>query len=344
MSEQSRKPKGSPASTGGEFDTSGNAGGGDLPALAPTSRGERRALYEKLDGRERSWRWLDERLRAGEVRRVKDADGNILIEDHRGEEVASPEFEVALVSAAVGTTDHMGKASKALNKYITNRAEAVARAQEYMDERMTALRQAVAVDPTRCYSKELVAKAVRAQVNPGRILRKPPYSMSEHRMRVGLRFKRNCSDWAAAHGLSADGTPPNDVRDAIWNDTLHDYIDEKIARGVSYGGGLIRTDGHTADPKKDQNRLHYNKDHTIRNGRVDFENMLDRGMKACHGDSSDELKESGIEARAESSDEMQSVFDAAFDRGLDENVIAQRLGIPSKTVEKWRDEWLMRAS
>jgi hypothetical protein len=34
MSDQARKPKGSPASTGGEFDGTGNTGAGDLPTLS----------------------------------------------------------------------------------------------------------------------------------------------------------------------------------------------------------------------------------------------------------------------------------------------------------------------
>jgi hypothetical protein len=45
MSNQARKPAGSPASTGGEFDTSGNAGSGDLPPLEPRRETDLRTAF-----------------------------------------------------------------------------------------------------------------------------------------------------------------------------------------------------------------------------------------------------------------------------------------------------------
>jgi hypothetical protein len=45
MSNRARKPKGSPASTGGEYDGKGNAGGGDLPALGAPSGAKPESAY-----------------------------------------------------------------------------------------------------------------------------------------------------------------------------------------------------------------------------------------------------------------------------------------------------------
>lgn len=47
MSNQARKPKGSPASTGGEFDSKGNAGAGDLPSLGASAAQGPQDVFEE---------------------------------------------------------------------------------------------------------------------------------------------------------------------------------------------------------------------------------------------------------------------------------------------------------
>jgi hypothetical protein len=93
MNNQARKPKGSPASTGGEFDTSGNTGNSDLPSLGTPANANLAyaplddsvfASYDTAPGNmplvKQAGREVVSRLKARGVEWSPDGDGDIIIQ------------------------------------------------------------------------------------------------------------------------------------------------------------------------------------------------------------------------------------------------------------------------
>lgn len=283
MSNDSRKPKGSPGGTGGEYDRR-RGGGSGLPPIDlgdDRSKRHRQALFDDLDRRKRGWRYDEALLGATEGR-------------HRGEKVAGVAFEMREVDRQIGEPGRPGRATLSFMRFTGDENQAAELARIYMEERMTSLRQNTAVHADRCYSEALVVRALNEPIRVERLFAREPWHLSAHKMRVGMRYR------AAVEKARRDGTPPAATgrdRDRIWDDTLAAFLDEKIASGASYGSGYRYSDGTNADPKaKDHTKVRKVKGTDMPfNGRKDFEVMLGEGMARFRDGSLDSMMGLGFD-------------------------------------------------
>lgn len=331
MSTQPRKPAGSPNSTGGEYDFKPGMDG--LPDMSGLSRSDRRRAWARLDAQSPAWQYSRELLAASRPK----ADGT----DETGTPVCDPMTELDLVDQVVGSEQHLGPAARAFNTMIDDRVQCVMLAEQYMNGRLDSLRRMCASDPARCYSRELVEKAVHARVRVSRLLRLPPYSMSEHRTRVGMRYVKRLEEYKAAHQCK---NPSGSIRDQVWDNTLADYIHDKISRGVSFGSGLYYSTGHNADPNKADMTRSWGDG--VYNGRKNFEVMRDNCMRQCRQASFDEGFTANTLAAADhhDGDDIKNMFFLLFDRNMGEAVeqdAARQLGgISPDMIDQWRIEWM----
>lgn len=330
--EQPRKPAGSPGATGGQYDYDPKNGTGDLPALS--ARAKTRAERERRNREERGWIYDPDLLKA-------------TTGEHVGEPVCTPGDETNIVERYVGTL------AKSVTKYFgPEQAEEVVRT--YLDHTLVELRTCVAEDPTRCYSVPLVNKVVSTPIHVGKILAKPPWRLSEHRMRAGLRFKKRYLKWCADHHVD---TAPSEIRDRLWDEELDAYVAEKRAKGVKFGRGLNYSDGRSAsgsdritylDESGDEPRRTFkpiNPDGTPRrvfNGRKDFEVMVSRGLDAREHstDEAERIADTGTVSQGRA----EATFKLALSQGLDETQVARALGVSDETADRWRTEWAMQST
>ncbi|OZG49869.1 hypothetical protein [Bombiscardovia coagulans] len=349
MSNTSRKPKHSPGGTGGQYDYKSHDIS-DLPVLNnPKSKRNRISLYNELDSHDKQWRWLASNLRATQPG---------LSADYRDQPVCTPEQEMALVEQALGSNDQPGPLVRELNKFLLNVSDAQREAERYLFERLAGLRQAIAIDPTRCYSPQLVASAVKAPVKIQRVLRLPPWNLTEHKMRVGLRYQQRVQQWQIDHHTR--GLPPSHIRDQLWDENMMEFINDKIVRGVSFGGGMRLSDGRNANPHtKRPDSVKRLPDGRVYNGRKDFEVMFKRGQQVLRGERVNDLLSAGVEQKvevqedipsigvepsAEAKLDLQALFNEVFAKDLDRKKVAKSLHLNPKMVEQWHNEWMMQNS
>lgn len=319
--------------------------------------------YARLDRSDPAWRYAQNMLAAT---RPGEPD-----EDHpdgwdwREQAVCDPLEELRIRERAVGSVNKPGSVLAAFLPYVDNKCDAVDMANQYLDYQLDGLRRSVAVDPTRCYSAPLVQSVVNQRVYVSRLLRLEPWRLSEHRMRVGMRYRKRCDQWRAEHhGMR----PSASVRDRLWDENMRDFLNEKIKTGKSYGHGMTYSDGTNADPNSrayrivselrakgewDDLRRRYDMGEPVRlpirvdahgkpvNGRADFETMLDDGLRHCGTRSLERMGETGFQVKAVDNDRLKDLFHTIHERGLDMDVAAQRLGVPKELTDRWRTEWVM---
>lgn len=330
--EQPRKPAGSPGATGGQYDTVKGGGTGDLPALSHRKqvKEERARRFREEPG----WIYKEENLRATRG-------------EHAGEAVCSLTEEVSIAER------YTPRLAASLEKYF-GPEQARDIAETYMTNTLIELRTNVAEDPERCYSAALVNAVACKPVHVGRILCKPPWNLSEHRMRAGLRFKKRYKQWCADHHVDV---APSRIRDRLWDEEMDAYVADKRARGVSFGRGLNYSDGRSASnpdspityidesvypPKR--TRVATNPDGSKRrvfNGRKDFEVMVGRGLG--HSEESTDTPGNLADTGGGAGD-AEAAFKLALDRGLDERRVMDALHISEGQADRWRTEWAMHST
>jgi hypothetical protein len=123
VNNQARKPKGSPASTGGEFDTSGNTGNSDLPSLGTPANANLAyaplddsvfASYDTAPGNmplvKQAGREVVSRLKARGVEWSPDGDGDIIIQRDQSHRI------VLFVSGSAGQDVALHRMGQRLGK------------------------------------------------------------------------------------------------------------------------------------------------------------------------------------------------------------------------------------
>lgn len=278
--QQPRRPKGSPNGTGGQYAPSGSilAGLPDLTlADVESSHRVRRELYTRLDEERNGWLYEDEYLTA--TKPGPDAD-------YTDEPVCSPGEEAWIVSRMLGsdeTVNSLGPVARKFLRYTDSPVQAYTMAQSWVADTLDAARRACALDETKCYSPRMVESLVKpSQVRYERILH-DMYGLPAHLGRVGARYQKRLAQWRSEHdgrlttmderdelyGLTVD-----EVKDRIWDDTMHDFIADKLARHVSFGGGMYYSDGSNANPKYRSMPYRRNPDGSRFNGRKDYERHI----------------------------------------------------------------------
>lgn len=302
--------------------------------------------------------WMRAHLAATEP--VRDKDGTI-IADWRGEPPIGDDDYVRLYNKAVYGSEKGGEGGEKLgrifqkfNSVIASRPTALRLAEEYALETLDGLKRSCLIDPTKSFSARLVGAALmRAPARLERQLARPPYNLSAHRMRVGMRFKHAVNQWEDNHG----GRHPNArERDRIWDDTMRSYIAEKKAKGVSHGRGLTLSNGHAADPDALKNGDYIRRDRNgnIVNGRRDFEIMsaqviadlqrrdesYDAREEWTNTDESEGVTTgSAYTAARNETDELHNAWILAKDRGMDMQKFVDYLNLPAGLVAQWEAEY-----
>lgn len=329
---RSHRAKGLPQGVAGTYDATASAGGDDVrpPDAAPAPDADADA------GR----LWLDDVLRATAPR--TNPDGTVA--DYRDEPVLQPAEEIRMVDRMAH-----GRILRGLKPWFPNEADASELAYRIASDRLMALRRSCAADPSKCYSPRLAQYALGRPVRMEAILSKPPYNLSAHRMRVGRRYLDRLREYRRAH----DGhLPPESERDAIWDENMADFVNDKIARHVSYGGGMTYSDGRNANPDV-KKRMRRDGDGNPLNGRADFETMLKAGrMELAAGRADFELAiqssgatdafSTGAAPRTEDAD-LHETWLLARRNGLDTGLLAERLGLDSGTVAGWESAYASAA-
>lgn len=323
---RSHRAKGLPQGVAGTYDATASAGGDDVrpPDAAPAPDTGRL--------------WLDDVLGATVPR--TNPDGTVV--DYRDEPVLQPAEEIRMVDRAAH-----GRLLRGLKPWFPNEAEAGELAYQIATDRLMALRRSCAADPSKCYSPRLAQYALGQPVRMEAILSKPPYNLSAHRMRVGRRYLDRLREYRAAHG---GHLPSESERNRIWDENMADFVNDKIARHVSYGGGMTYSDGQNANPNVSR-RMRY--DGNPLNGRADFERMLkagrrelaagraDFGLAIQSRDASDAFA-TGAVPRTEDAD-LHETWLLARREGLDTGLLAERLGLDAGTVAGWESEYMAAA-
>lgn len=296
--------------------------------------------------------------------------------DYRNVPVCRPEVEMEYIARMVGTADHLGPVGEQFLPWTATRQEAADAAENAVWDALFRLRQAVAVDPTRCYSERLVKRSVARYVHVSKYLH-DRFGMSEHEMRVGMRYYHALQQYALNH----EGAMPDaGERDRIWDDTTLDYLNEKIAAGKSYGGGYRLSDGRNANPLSVEARKaaeavergerfewHVARlpDGSPLNARIRFEDRVASIKHRLQHDSVEErresvgrelsdtpsrmseyasatgVEESGSRIRLSASNEreLSEKFHEYYEAGGDLTYAAQRFDIPLSVVEQWAASW-----
>lgn len=348
--EHPREPKGSADGVGGRFTDKDTAG--DDHDLIPDG------FLDKGEGHTRRWSeyltwvnehpdvlWMNDLLAAS--RPVCDEDGNVTA-DWRGEPVVTPEREVEMLRRAtwrvIDGEIRYGPFMRALKRWFPSEPECMDVAERMAEDRLMALRRSCVADPSKSYSERLVGHALTRPVRMETLLAKPPYSMNPHQMRVGMRYKARLDGFRAEHG---DRLPDARERDRIWDETMIDFVDGKLAAGKGFGRGMTLSDGHTADPRlKNQSKVRRDEDGRPYNGREHFERMWDRtrallGQKREFDDIVEHHETQATPvamgaAVSKTDDEMlHGAWRLARERGLDTGVLAERLGIDAETIAAW---------
>lgn len=345
-SSQPRQPRGIPQ--GGQWASDGTAHGtDDLPAppveIDPETGKPVGSTLEfddpsKWSKRDKALLWLEDRLRAREG-------------EYRDDPVMSYEREIELLDKAVGTESEPGPIMRGLLPYFDNRAECRQLALAYADEKLLCMRRSCARNgnTTRTYSERFVCNrkfGLFAPVRVERILAKPPWRLSAHRMRVGMRYKRRVDQWRAKHG---GRMPDSRERDRLWDENMRDFVAEKIRNGKSFGHGMTLSDGHSADPSVNQEKTRMWTDpkdgskHPF-NGRKDFETMLDNGMRHLSRTPAFDIiaaQNTGeaLVSRVDDAD-LSEVVEIAARHGIDLNTVAARLDIKPDSLRRMAgDAW-----
>lgn len=295
----------------------------------------RRTLYDEYESRDKGWIWAENLLRATKPM----PDGT----DYTDESVCTPEQEVELRTRAIGEESHPGYIMRSLHSWIPDNVRCREMAERLADERLLALRRSCAVKSDHCYSARLVQSALSRPVHMEGILAQ--YGLSAHRMRVGRPYLNNLEEYRRRTG---DRNPSGETRDRIWNETLADYVQDKLTRGKTFGGGLAYSDGSNAKPGR-PDRKPWVDPKTGRteafNGRKDFEGMYERGMSAFNeqnlaGDFETAIDTHGVtDAMEGGGDTIRNAYNLAFEQGLDVQSMNRALGLNAETVERWREEW-----
>ena len=277
---QARRPKGSPNSTGGQYAPSGSILT-ELPDLeladVQSSHRVRRELYTRLDKERNGWLYEPKYLTA--TKPGPDAD-------YTDEPVCSPEEEAWIVSRMLGSDESvnsLGPVARKFLRYTDSPVQALHMAEQWVVFTLEAARRACALDETKCYSPRMVESLVKPnQVRYERVLH-DMYGLPAHLGRVGARYQKRLAEWRSAHdgrlttmderdelfGLTVD-----EVKDRIWDGTMRDFIADKLARHVSFGGGLYYSNGVNADPKRQSMPYRRNADGSRFNGRKDYERHI----------------------------------------------------------------------
>lgn len=133
---------------------------------------------------------------------------------------------------------------------------------------------------------------------------------------------------------------------------MADFVNDKIARHVSYGGGMTYSDGRNANPDV-KKRMRRDGDGNPLNGRADFETMLKAGrMELAAGRADFELAiqssgatdafSTGAAPRTEDAD-LHETWLLARRNGLDTGLLAERLGLDAGTVAGWESAYASAA-
>lgn len=337
MRTQPRKPKGSPNGTGGQYDHLPHTHAAlpepvrDVPDEGTLqSHRARREYYQARDRAQQGWMYMDQFLKASEPA----GDGH----DWTSQPVCSLEREMELVERAIGPEGRPGPVARKFLMVTGSPSQAQDLARTWVNGTLLALRRSCALDPTRCYSEPLV----RAMLAPGtvkleRILAKPPYRLSAHRSRIGNRYRERLDAYKREHGRVDDR-----IRDRVWDETLADYVEEKMASGVSMGGGLYYSNGQDANPRHAHVRrameqglpvpVRRNPDGSVFNGRADYERILADFRSQLHQHSLEADRASfgfdpaADEGRVDTSGvDLVKVFQQAARQGHDLNVLADTL-------------------
>lgn len=296
---------------------------------------------------------------------------NTIIADYRNEPVCTPEEEVKIRNHAIMWEEngrkHYGPIMRGLRSWFPSESQCRETAEALVDERLIALRRSCLSDQSKSYSPRLVQYAVNQPVRVERIFAKDPYRISAHRMRVGRRYRDQCRKWSEQH----QGRLPNrQTRDRLWDETMSDYIQEKIAKGVSYGHGLYYSNGKNARPEQADQPLRHDKNGNVFNGREDFERMLTNGMSALTGNNSLSFEDliqpndngiRSIDSSKYMSANMPTVVELASidqtsnrtadeelhaawllgrSRGYDMTQFAKRYGLRKETTHRWEQEYM----
>lgn len=198
-----------------------------------------------------------------------------MVEDYRDRDPVTVEKAEAIERKALGTAEHPGRLARYLHDWLPSDVDAMETARAIIHDRAESARRNYALDPTRCLTAEALVTAVD-QSYVERFFASRELRLSAHRMRVGHRYMDGVKEWKAAHG----GATPGEVeRDAIWNRVLAAYVDEKNAKGSSFGGGLNYSDGRSAHEGRRARKYRLEDGSTVPfNGRKDFEGMWTRGQ------------------------------------------------------------------
>ena len=185
----------------------------------------RRTLYDEYENRDKGWIWAENLLRATKPM----PDGT----DYTDEPVCTPEQEVELRTRRSERNPIPATSCDPCTRGFPTTCDAAKWPSRLADERLLALRRSCAVKPDHCYSARLVQSALSRPVRMEGILAQ--YGLSAHRMRVGRPYLNNLEEYRRRTG---DRNPSGETRDRIWNETLADYVQDKLARGKTFGGGL----------------------------------------------------------------------------------------------------------
>ena len=324
-----RVRRGAAGGRGGEFDDK-PAVGDDRDLIPEEFQGDQGEGHTRRLERYHRWLqahprvlWMDELLAARTG-------------PYRDEPVITLDEELELKERALKR--FMGK----LGVWFKNEAECETVSMQLIDDRLMALRRSCVADPEQSYSLALCAHALTSRpVRVESLLAKEPWRISAHRMRVGRRYQNAVAAWKGEH----DGASPDEAtRDRLWDETMSAFIDEKTARGVSFGRGMYYSDGHTADPRAaDPHRLRLDGSGRPFNARIDFERMVGEGLAVLGRPRKDwdvivNMNPAMADRMRGDDETVHAAFMTALERGLDVERMADALNLDEGTVARWRAE------